>query len=111
MELIDKARFDEVCSALGRDQFAMLIDLFLPSYQEERDRLVAAAQDGDRESVYRAAHTIKGMAANMAATQLAEYARALELYDGPLDDALADKVAELDRLTDQTISQMRDFLN
>ncbi len=110
MNLIDKMRFDEMSSALGADQMASLIDLLPASYQEEREKMMAAITDGDRERLRRAAHTIKGMAANLAAEKLFANARRLELYDGDFDTAIHDQIAELDRLAEDTANAMRKAL-
>ena len=110
MNLIDKMRFDEMSSALGADQMASLIDLLPASYQEEREKMMAAITDGDRERLRRAAHTIKGMAANLAAEKLFANARKLELYDGDFDTAIHDQIAELDRLAEDTANAMRKAL-
>ena len=106
MNLIDNSRFDEMCSALGKNQFSMLINLLPASYQEERVKIVEAINSGDREALRRAAHTIKGMAGNLAAQKLADDARELEKYDGAFDDAIHARIAELDKLAEDTIAEM-----
>ena len=106
MGLLDRSRFDEMSSALGKDQFAMLIELLPASYQEERAKILKAIEDKDHETFHRAAHTIKGMAGNMAAEDLAEYARSLEKYDGAFDEEVHASIAELDRLNEQTVAAM-----
>ena len=95
-----------MCSALGKDQFSMLINLLPASYQEERVKIVEAINSGDREALRRAAHTIKGMAGNLAAQKLADDARELEKYDGAFDDAIHARIAELDKLAEDTIAEM-----
>ncbi|WP_085641763.1 ATP-binding protein [Thalassospira sp. MCCC 1A03138] len=110
MDLIDKSRFDEMSTALGAEQMAGLIELLPVSYQEEREKIIAAIADGDRESLRRAAHTIKGMAANLAAEKLAADARQLELYEGDFDVVIRDRIAELDRLAEDTADAMRKAL-
>jgi signal transduction histidine kinase/DNA-binding response OmpR family regulator/HPt (histidine-containing phosphotransfer) domain-containing protein len=107
MDLIDKDRFAEVRSALGKEHFATLINLLPASYEEERDRLIQAASDNDGEALHRAAHTIKGMAANMAALKLADEARNLEGYDGTYGDELRARIAELDKLAEDTVAAMQ----
>ncbi|MFV1851916.1 MAG: ATP-binding protein [Thalassospira sp.] len=110
MELIDRSRFDEVCAALGKEQLLMLVGLLPASYQEERGRLVEAANNKDPEALRRAAHTIKGMAANMAGQKLADAARALETFDGDMGDELASRIEELDKLAKDTIAEMQEAL-
>lgn len=110
MDLIDKSRFDEVCAALGKEQFAMLIGLLPASYEEERGRLIEAANTRDSEVLHRAAHTIKGMAANMAGQQLADEARKLEIYEGSFGDELLEQITVLDKLAEDTVAAMQDAL-
>ncbi|NIY76249.1 hypothetical protein HED22_11405 [Thalassospira sp. HF15] len=110
MELIDIARFDELCDALGKDQVLLLVDLLPASYEEERARLVEALDNKDQGGVHRSAHAIKGMARNMAALRLAEEALALESFDGDFGDPLRDRIAALDTTANETLVAMRDLL-
>ena len=107
MDLIDKSRFAEVSSALGKEHFGMLVGLLSSSYQEERARLVSAASNHGSKALHEAAHTIKGMAANMAAAKLAEEARRLEGYDGAFGDEITARIAELDKTADDTVVAMK----
>ncbi|WP_404425924.1 ATP-binding protein [Thalassospira australica] len=109
-ELIDTARFKEMSSMLGTGDMARLVDMLPASYQEERAKIVAAIANGDRESIRTAAHTIKGMASNLAAVKLAADARALELYEGELDSTIDDRIVKLDRLAQDTADAMRKML-
>ncbi|MBX2830063.1 MAG: response regulator [Rhodospirillales bacterium] len=110
MDLIDKGRFDEVCAALGKEQLAMLVGLLPASYQEERGRLIEAASNNDGNALRVAAHTIKGMAGNMAGQGLANAARALETYEGDFGDDLSAQIKELDKLAEETVTAMQDAL-
>jgi signal transduction histidine kinase/DNA-binding response OmpR family regulator/HPt (histidine-containing phosphotransfer) domain-containing protein len=110
MELIDEARFNDVCAALGKDQLSMLVGLLPASYQEERGRMVEAANNNDPDALRRAAHTIKGMAANMAASKLAEDARSLELFDGDFGEELGKRIEDLDKVAEDTVAAMQSAL-
>ena len=46
------------------------------------------------------------MAGNLAAQKLADDARELEKYDGAFDDAIHARIAELDKLAEDTIAEM-----
>ena len=111
MELIDIARFDELCDALGKEQVLLLVNLIPASYEEERVRLTAAAGNQDPEGVHRSAHAIKGMARNMAAHKLAEEALALEGFDGDFGDPLHERIKELDQLVEETLTAMQALLD
>jgi HPt (histidine-containing phosphotransfer) domain-containing protein len=110
MELIDNARFEELCQALGKEQVLMLVNLLPASYEEERVRLIEAATAGDTDGIHRSGHAIKGMARNMAASKLAEAALALEQFDGEFGELFDDRIEELDALTQQTVGTMRELL-
>ena len=110
MDLIDKGRFDEVCAALGKDQLAMLVGLLPASYQEERGKLLEAVNNNDGNALRVAAHTIKGMAGNMAGQGLADAARKLETYEGEFGDDLRARITELDKLAEDTVTAMQDAL-
>ncbi|WP_430474747.1 ATP-binding protein [Thalassospira lucentensis] len=107
MDLIDQDRFDEVCAALGKEQLAMLVGLLPASYQEERERLIEAVNNGDSEMLHRAGHTIKGMAANMAGRKLAAEARKLETYEGNFGEELLAQITALDKLAEDTVAAMQ----
>ncbi|KJE34893.1 hypothetical protein UF64_09195 [Thalassospira sp. HJ] len=107
MELIETARFDELCQALGAEQVLMLVNLLPASYEEERVRLMEAAGSKDAGAIHRSAHAIKGMARNMAAGQLAEAALALESFDGDFGDPLLAQIAMLDLLVSDTVAAMQ----
>ncbi|MBO6809116.1 Hpt domain-containing protein [Thalassospira sp.] len=110
MELIDTARFKELCDALGKDQVLLLVNLLPASYEEEKVLLISAADNKDIEGVHRSAHAIKGMARNMAAHQLAEMALALESFDGHFGDPLYDRIKQLDQSVNDTLAAMQEFL-
>lgn len=110
MDLIDRSRFDEVCAALGKEQLSMLVGLLPASYAEERGRLIEAASNDDRDALRRAAHTIKGMAANMAGQKLADAARMLETFEGEMGDELTVQIEALDKLAEDTIAAMQEAL-
>ena len=91
--------YDEVMGRLRSERLVQKFVLkFLSdgSYQLLRDSLAA----GDREEAFRAAHTIKGVCANLAFTELLESSERLTeaLRDGkpaePGEERLLAKVAE-----------------
>lgn len=110
MELIDNARFAELCQILGKDQVLALVDMLRASYEEERACLIAAASEKDSEGIRRSGHAIKGMARNMAACELADAAMVFEYFEGDFGPSFDEKVGELDEITQRTLGAMREFL-
>lgn len=111
MELIDRSRFEEVCAALGKEQLSMLVGLLPASYQEERGRMIEAANNSDLDALRRAAHTIKGMAANMAGQKLADDARKLESYAGDFGEDFGAQIEALDKIAEDTVAAMQEALS
>lgn len=105
--------YDEV---MGRLRSERLVQKFVlkflndGSYQLLRDSLAA----GEREEAFRAAHTIKGVCANLAFSTLLESSEALTeaLRDGkppePGEDALLARVEEDYRRACQAIEAFRE---
>lgn len=111
MGLIDRGRFDELCQALGKEQVLMLVELLPVSYDEERARLMDAVKNKDVEGVKRSAHTIKGMAGNMAASTLEAQALALESFDGDFGNSLDEKIRQFDQLVGETVEAMKEIVS
>lgn len=109
-ELVDTRRFDELCEILGKERLLDLIDMLPVSYQDERTRMIEALNTSDRNVLRTAAHTVKGMASNLAAAELARACRNLELYDGDFDKDLETRITALDKLTEDTVAAMKSVL-
>ncbi|WP_085585494.1 sensor histidine kinase [Thalassospira mesophila] len=100
-KLVNLVRLREMQDALGTDQMVMLIEMLPGSYQDERTRMVHAIESNDTERFRRSAHSLKGMAANLAADELAKKMRELEKFDGDLNDIMHE-IAPLDELMHQS---------
>jgi two-component system, sensor histidine kinase and response regulator len=96
---------DEVLARVGGDRALLteMIRLFAEDVPRSLDRIHAALDAGDAEVLRRAAHTLKGAAANFEATEVVRAARALEEigHSGRMDESAAawqTLTAEMDRL-------------
>ncbi len=90
-----------------REFYKELLEIFLDDVPERMKLLRNALKDGDGEQVARAAHAIKGAAANLSATQIFETALQLEQWgrEGQLDQSAA-SIASLD----EALVELRAFL-
>jgi HPt (histidine-containing phosphotransfer) domain-containing protein len=82
---------------------AAIADEFCLEAQRQLDRLHEALAEGDPQAVERAAHSIKGSAANLGATRLAEITGHLEALGragalGGAAEVVDDAAVELDRV-------------
>lgn len=88
-----------------------LVGKFIVRYLDDptMQQLLDAAEAGDRTSAFRAAHTLKGVAANLAFTELQAAASALTEQLRPLDadpdQALLDAVKQAYQRVTQAIRQ------
>jgi len=89
-DILDRGQFDEMRQISGED-FDKLLESFHASMSEGTEALRVAAAMRDAPTVKRAAHKMKGTAAALGATQLAEICFALETMgrDEKLDEAPA----------------------
>lgn len=79
-----------------------LLQIFIDTLEELTTSIGAAVNTGDPEEIYRAAHALKGAAANVGAQELAELAKDLELYGRGGESALAPgKAARIDEAVER----------
>ena len=86
-------------------------DLFREESQSSKDRLRAAFESRDIESVHRIAHSIKGMLANFLAESACETTERIQSIADP--QVLADSYELLDTLAEQmdrTLDELREIL-
>ncbi len=103
------ADYADICKRFGGETLVKKFALkFLqdPSYQA----LEKAIADGEAQEAFRAAHTLKGISANLSLTNLYTVSSALteKLRGGKLEDYEEDyqKVQEQYRLTTEALSQI-----
>ena len=103
--LVSILRLKEMQDALGTAQLTALIRMLPDAYRDERDRMTEAAKTDDISGFRRAAHSLKGMAANLAADELSHRARSLEYFSGDLRDALKN-IDDLDDVMNRTYEEL-----
>jgi PAS domain S-box-containing protein len=98
-EVLDAGRLDRIRSLPGAGQadlLAELIDLFLHDAPGHLTALQEALSRDDGRAAQRAAHTLKGSAANLGATRLSATCRAIEEAAGSPEGVRPGQVAELE---------------
>jgi HPt (histidine-containing phosphotransfer) domain-containing protein len=108
---VNLSTLNELRSIMGSD-FGHLIEVFIADSAARISAMHAAVAVRDGESLRKAAHSIKGSCMNIAAAELAELCRQLELLgrDGGVDSAgpvLANAEAEFLRVKDYLASVPR----
>ena len=101
---LDQALAQELRNIMG-DEFPLLVQTFVRDSAHRIESIRDAVTSGDALALRRAAHSFKGSAGNMGASQLAELCRSLEVLgrDGdlqavpPLIDALVNEYGAVER--------------
>ena len=91
--------YAEVC---GRLPSPRLVEKFVRKFPEDQSyaELVAAMSAGDHDTAFRAAHTLKGVTANLSFTRLSTSASALtELLRAPADTIPPEAAPMLETVT------------
>jgi HPt (histidine-containing phosphotransfer) domain-containing protein len=76
--LFDLAQIDEAWGGAADETYRMVLGIFAPEAEGLRAGLADALANQDTASIVRLAHTLRGAAANVAASRLAACAGALE---------------------------------
>ncbi len=103
------ADYDDVCKRFGGET---LVKRFALKFQQDPsyENLVNSIEAGQAQEAFRAAHTLKGICANLSLTNLYSVSAALteKLRDGKLEDYEEDyqKVKEQYQLTIAALSQI-----
>ncbi len=87
--------FKEMASNLGmaEDEFEELVDLFVATTRSDIAKMEGAIESGSSEEIARAAHSVKGAAANLGFEALAGTAKEIEMKAGAEDmDAVLDSL-------------------
>ncbi len=77
-QIIDRAVLDELLDALGPEDFAQVVDVFLADMPLLMDRLASAVLRGDKVATFASAHEGKGTAASLGLCRLADVMGRLE---------------------------------
>lgn len=89
MSVLDASQIDMLLS-LGQAVFAEIAGVYIETTPVDLQALQAAHQGGDRVTVTKRAHALKGASANVGATRLWELCGAIE--SGGASDALLEEV-------------------
>lgn len=84
--LVERAQIDSLASAAGADAAKAVMNAFWSSCEDLLSSLEHAVEAADFAEAARNAHAVKGSAANVGATRMAERARLIEM--GCRDSAL-----------------------
>lgn len=76
--LVDMSMIEPILQLAGAERVQTIIDSFWVSVEELLNQFLDAYLAQDQEAYKRAAHSIKGAAANIGANRLSEIARQLE---------------------------------
>jgi signal transduction histidine kinase/DNA-binding NarL/FixJ family response regulator len=91
-QVLDRAHLELLLGALGRGRVEALIEALPEDAAPHRQRLAATSSQGDREATRRAAHALKGIAANLGLLALADLTGAIEEACAEGQDAVADRL-------------------
>lgn len=108
---LDLQALDGLKDALGRDMMDNLVGLFLSDVVNRLNNIAAAAQDHNVELLEREAHTLKGMASNLAAMPLSQKAAEIvtDCREGHVDVAIG-KIDQLPPLSDGACTALKAWL-
>jgi HPt (histidine-containing phosphotransfer) domain-containing protein len=102
--LFDEEMLADLRDGLAEEDFRAVFAELPDAVRHYRDGVRAAIDGGDRPAVIEAAHSLKGMAASVGATRLAEAALAVER--GATDAAA---ILALETAADATLAAMERF--
>lgn len=105
--MINKATFNSNYEIFDKEIVKEIIDIYISEYPERMVNLEKNIQEGDMDSLYKNAHSMKGVTANFFDKDTEEFARQLE-SKGREGDAsgLEEIFAELKRASESLIDEM-----
>lgn len=92
-----------------REVYRELLGDFVQELPEKLEKMQSLFKDGDWENLYRAAHNLKGVSANLGALQLSEHAGRLEKqvkegYNETVEDLLSDILVVARKMMKNTLN-------
>jgi len=109
LPLIDRRVLDDWSSDLEPDDIRDLLSRVPPEAHGCLNAIRKSATDGDLPAAKRAAHRLKGMAANLGAARLAEVARGIELASTDREDVLA-RAVTLEMTIAETLACVQSYV-
>jgi HPt (histidine-containing phosphotransfer) domain-containing protein len=101
--LFDLAQIAESWGGADDETYRTILAIFVPEAEALCSQLAGLINEGNPQRLQRLAHTLRGAASNIGATQLADCALALEHAPGP---AAATRFAELHAALRATIAMI-----
>jgi PAS domain S-box-containing protein len=89
-----------------------ILSVFVHELPQQVNALLQVLKNKELKAIERQAHTIKGAAGNVSATGIQETAKELEMLANSKDiDKIADRIHELERQVQTTITAMEKYIN
>ena len=107
MSCLDREILDELRDLLGVDELHVITGAFIAQLEVQLQQLARFAAEGNLEEGARIAHSLKGGAGNLGASQLSAAAAAIE-HDARAGDAasFASGLTTLPALARQTVAEL-----
>jgi len=106
-EIIDRSVLVTLSESVGDEFVGELIDTFIEEAPGMFLEMKQALSNGDADAFRRAAHSLKNNANTFGATELAEYAKALEYMARENDLNIGNKLETLKVSYEQAIKQLK----
>jgi PAS domain S-box-containing protein len=89
-----------------------ILSVFINEIPQQLNALLQFLNEKEFKAIERQVHTIKGAAGNVSATGIQEIAKELEILAKSMDiENIADRIPELERQVQTTISTMQEYIN
>ena len=105
--MIDKATFNSNYEIFDREIVKEIIDIYISEYPERMINLEKNIKENDLDSLYKNAHSMKGVTANFFDKATEEFARQLESKGKDGDaNGLEDIFAELKKASESLVDEL-----
>jgi HPt (histidine-containing phosphotransfer) domain-containing protein len=106
--MIDYEVFDSTYSDFGNEMICEIIDIYLSEHEERFVVLAQNISDGDLDALNKNSHSLKGAAAVLYDSEVADLARQLELKGKNNDsEGLNELLAKLKKESDRLFNDLR----
>lgn len=110
-DLIDYEHLDMLKDAIG-DDLNEILNVFIENTPKGLGLIQQAFDAGDADSLRLHAHTLKGSAANVGATLLAEQAKVVEMAAKEHQlEGLSDPIQSIEKTVSEVIKQLNNYKN
>ncbi len=106
--MIDKATFNSNYEIFDKEIVKEIIDIYISEYPERMVNLEKNIKEGDLDSLYKNAHSMKGVTANFFDKDTEEYARQLESKGKEGDSSGLEEIfVELKRASESLVDELK----